>query len=73
MAVSLEDIHYCARCGYKVILAERFGKNRPVCPSCGWIYFADPKMAAAVLIEKDEKILLVRRANNLKRGFWKTP
>lgn len=46
---------------------------RPVCPACGWIYFADPKVAAAVLVIQDNKILLVRRANDPLRGLWTLP
>jgi ADP-ribose pyrophosphatase YjhB (NUDIX family) len=46
---------------------------RPVCPSCGWKYFADPKVAVAVLIEKDGQVLLVRRANDPQRGLWTLP
>ena len=46
---------------------------RPVCPQCGWIYFVDPKVAAAVLIEQDGRVLLVRRANEPYRGLWTLP
>jgi ADP-ribose pyrophosphatase YjhB (NUDIX family) len=51
----------------------RFGRLRPVCPACGWIYFADPKVAAAVLVEQEGKVLLVRRANEPQRGLWTLP
>ncbi len=54
-------------------MAERFGRLRPVCPSCGWVYFADPKVAAAVLVEKDGRVLLVRRINEPFRGLWTLP
>lgn len=53
--------------------AERFGSLRPVCPACGWIYFADPKVAAAALIQQADRVLLVRRANDPQRGFWTLP
>jgi 8-oxo-dGTP diphosphatase len=46
---------------------------RPVCPNCGWIYFQDPKVAAAVLIEQDGRVLLVRRVNEPFRGMWTLP
>ena len=52
---------------------ERFGQVRPVCPQCGWIHFVDPKVAAAVLIEKDGRVLLVRRSNEPFRGLWTLP
>ncbi len=46
---------------------------RPVCPQCGWIHFVDPKVAAAVLIEQDNRVLLVRRVNEPFRGLWTLP
>lgn len=67
------DFNYCPRCGAAVNHEERFGKVRPVCPQCGWIHFVDPKVAAAVLIEKDGHVLLVRRNNEPFRGLWTLP
>lgn len=66
-------IKFCPRCGAQVMQAEKFGKLRPVCPQCGWIYFQDPKVAAAVLIEEDGRVLLVRRAHEPYRGLWTLP
>ncbi len=66
-------IKFCPRCGAQVMEAEKFGKLRPVCPQCGWIYFQDPKVAAAVLIEEDGRVLLVRRAHEPYRGLWTLP
>ncbi|MFC2064580.1 NUDIX hydrolase [Chloroflexota bacterium] len=44
-----------------------------MCPKCGWIHFSDPKVAAAVVIKGDGKVLLVRRKNNPERGKWTLP
>jgi ADP-ribose pyrophosphatase YjhB (NUDIX family) len=52
---------------------HKFGHVRPVCPQCEWIYFVDPKVAAAALIEQDGRVLLVRRANDPFRGLWTLP
>lgn len=68
-----EEINYCIRCGHPLVQAERFGGIRPVCEACGWIYFADPKVAVAALIEKDGRVFLVRRANDPQRGLWTLP
>ncbi len=73
MSALLDEIHFCPRCGAKVILADRFGRQRPVCPECDWIYFADPKVAAAALVEREGQALLVRRANDPLRGLWTLP
>lgn len=73
MAKVDDEINYCIRCGNKLILEERMGKIRPVCPTCGWIYFADPKVAVAVVVMRGEEILLVRRSIVPKRGLWTLP
>jgi 8-oxo-dGTP diphosphatase len=67
------QINFCPRCGAALTRREIFGKVRPVCPQCRWIHFADPKVAAAVLIEQDGRVLLVRRANEPFRGLWTLP
>jgi 8-oxo-dGTP diphosphatase len=37
------------------------------------VYFADPKVAAAALVELDGKVLLVRRSIDPARGRWTLP
>ena len=66
-------INFCPRCGSAVTQAERFGRLRTDCPACGWIYFPDPKVAAAVLVEQEGRVLLVRRAIDPARGLWTLP
>lgn len=68
-----EKINFCPQCGTQLIRTLRIGRVRPVCPDCGWIYFPDPKVAVIALIERDEEILLVRRANDPGRGLWTLP
>jgi ADP-ribose pyrophosphatase YjhB (NUDIX family) len=51
----------------------RSGRVRPVCPGCGWIYFPDPKVAVAAVIELDGEILLVRRSVSPFKGKWTLP
>jgi 8-oxo-dGTP diphosphatase len=67
------DFNYCPRCGTPVIEKDLYGRLRAVCPQCEWIHFLDPKVAAAVLIEQDGRVLLVRRAGEPFRGFWSLP
>ena len=66
-------VRFCIRCGAEVSLREKFGASRPVCPSCGWIYFADPKVAAVGLIDQGSRVLLVRRINEPQKGLWSLP
>jgi 8-oxo-dGTP diphosphatase len=67
------QIKFCPRCGAEVTHEDKLGMVRPVCAQCGWIHFIDPKVAAAVLVEQDGRVLLVRRANEPFRGLWTLP
>jgi len=67
------EFNFCPRCATPVKQEHRFGAMREVCPQCGWIHFVDPKVAAAVLVVKDERVLLVRRVNEPFRGRWTLP
>jgi 8-oxo-dGTP diphosphatase len=71
--MSNTEYQYCPRCGISVSHKELYGRVRAVCPQCEWIHFIDPKVAAAVLIEQDGRVLLVRRAGEPFRGFWTLP
>ncbi|MFN7209262.1 MAG: NUDIX hydrolase [Aggregatilineales bacterium] len=64
---------YCLRCGTRMTYGERFGKLRPFCPACDYVHFEDPKVAVAVFIRHEERILLVLRANEPERGKWALP
>ena len=67
------EFRYCPSCAAPLQQEERFGRLRPACPACGWIYFADPKVAAAALVEANGKVLLVRRTNEPYQGCWTLP
>ncbi len=44
-----------------------------MCPVCGYIHFEDPKVAAAVVVEREGRILLVRRGYSPQEGKWSLP
>lgn len=64
---------YCQRCaspvGFKVI----HQRLRPSCPSCGFTYYYDPKIATAVVVEIDGKVVLQQRAIDPGIGKWTFP
>lgn len=66
-------VKFCLRCGAEMTREFKFEQIRPVCPQCGWIHFVDPKVAAAILVEQDGRVLLVRRVNEPFRGLWTLP
>ena len=67
------DYRFCPRCGQRLTEREAFGLLRPVCPACGFVHFRDPKVAAAVLLSQDGRVLLIRRDVDPRRGFWALP
>ena len=46
---------------------------RAVCPRCGHVAFQNAKPAAGLLIEKDGRLLLVKRQRAPYRGWWDIP
>lgn len=67
------NVLYCLNCGTPVVSRFLYGRDRKTCPSCGWIHFEDPKVAAGVLVEQDGRVLLVKRLNRPRQGFWSFP
>ncbi|PID29904.1 MAG: ADP-ribose pyrophosphatase [Candidatus Cloacimonadota bacterium] len=70
-----EDINYCQKCGYKLILEEdRESKIRPHCNQCGWVYYKNPIPAAAcVILNEKNQILIIKRKFEPNPGEWALP
>jgi ADP-ribose pyrophosphatase YjhB (NUDIX family) len=66
-------VHYCPRCGTAIVEKMHSGRLRPSCPHCEWVYFPDPKVAVAVLIKKENRVLLVQRMYDPQKGYWTLP
>ena len=71
--MSTDDIRFCPHCGVAVIHKPYGGQVRPACPQCDWVYFPDPKVAAAVLVIHEGRLLLVRRRYKPHAGKWTLP
>lgn len=65
--------HYCFECGNTLEIQNIDNRAREICPACGWIYYAQLKVGAAMLVEKDDKLLLLQRAHEPWRGGWMLP
>lgn len=64
---------YCPLCGAPLADKSKFGRVRRACRYCGFIHFADPKVAVAALVSDGDRVLLVRRAAVPRIGFWALP
>lgn len=64
---------FCPRCGGH--LNERYaeGRDRLVCEKCGFIFYQNPVPAAAVILQQNRRILLVKRKFEPRIGEWSLP
>src|SRR5215472_7955978 len=66
---------FCPKCGTKLDV-RRLKESEPerlVCPSCGFVFYLDPRVAACVIFLMDGKIVLLRRAIEPQKGKWVFP
>ncbi len=65
---------HCQRCGGVTSLKAVDGRDRPVCDACGSVTYLDPKVAVAIVVAREGRLLLGRRAAWTKSpGTWSFP
>ncbi|HEC34134.1 MAG TPA: DNA mismatch repair protein MutT, partial [Chloroflexi bacterium] len=67
------ELNYCPQCGGPLEDREAYGRVRRYCPACDRVLFRDPKAAAGVVVERDGRVLLVRRRTGPGQGRWSIP
>ena len=65
--------HYCYHCGSELVPRFLDHRAREVCSACGWVHYAQLKVGAAVIIEQNNKLLLLQRAHEPWVGSWMIP
>jgi 8-oxo-dGTP diphosphatase len=68
-----QPIRYCPYCTHEIEFREIAGRDRPYCVRCETGFFEDPKLAVAVVIERDGRIALQRRTIDPGMGLWTFP
>jgi 8-oxo-dGTP diphosphatase len=64
---------YCPNCGSQLASRVMHGLSRPACSNCQFVHYAGPKVAVGVVISRDGRILLSRRAIDPGKGRWSFP
>lgn len=68
------EVKYCPGCGHSLIMLKKEKRKRFACPECGWINYENPLPSVAALVRnKDNEILLVRRGVEPGKRKWALP
>ena len=67
-----EPFQFCPHCAAPM---DPHGgpRDNPACGECGFVQWWDPKVAAGVVVEYRDKVLLVRRNHEPAYGRWSFP
>jgi len=63
------DFQFCPKCGDRLHTVN----GRLVCQGCGYIFYRNPTVGVAVIVQKGRTILLGRRARGQYKGAWCIP
>ena len=69
----LPEDKYCPACATPLAIKDVFGTDRPACPNCNHVVYHDPKVAATCIVERENRILMIRRALQPGMGLWCMP
>jgi 8-oxo-dGTP diphosphatase len=64
---------FCLQCGTPLEARRHEDRERPTCPSCGFVHYLDPKVAVAVILGNEDGVLLGRRRIDPGAGLWSFP
>jgi ADP-ribose pyrophosphatase YjhB (NUDIX family)/predicted GNAT family acetyltransferase len=67
------DVKYCPKCAAKLVPQTSGERERPTCPSCGFVFYFNPVVGAGVLVETEGRVVLVCRGVEPQAGYWSLP
>lgn len=66
---------FCSACGKPVRFAVPEGDHKPrfVCDACNTIHYENPRIIVGCLPVSGNKVLLCKRSNEPRKGYWTLP
>lgn len=65
---------YCPHCASELVAKQIGNRVRMRCPDCEFVHWRNPAVGAAVVIFREDQILLIKRGPNTSRaGLWAVP
>lgn len=66
-------VKFCQECGSPLIESHLGGRLRPNCEGCGHIHYGLHSIGVGGLVTRDDRVLLIQRAQNPGKGRWTIP
>lgn len=67
------NFKFCPFCGQKLSFRSEEGRRRKFCAPCHWTYYPHVSAAAAAVIVRRGKVLLVKRSRTPYKNTWMFP
>ncbi|NHN30606.1 NUDIX hydrolase [Paenibacillus agricola] len=67
------SINFCTECGHAMVVRTMDGVERRACTNCTYVHWGSYSIGVGALVIKDDKVLLVRRAQEPGKGNWTNP
>jgi NADH pyrophosphatase NudC (nudix superfamily) len=72
------EFRYCPRCKTELVTGTRGGRERQLCPACGFVHWRNPLPVVGAIVERAGRVVLVHslgrppQAYGLVAGFLET-
>lgn len=67
------EIRYCSSCGAAMETRDVDGTPRRACTACSFVHWGNYSIGVGALVQRDGRLLLVRRAQEPGKGYWTNP
>ncbi len=68
-----KEYNFCPTCSNKLKRKMINRRNLLSCPKCKFIFWNNPKPVVSVILEKEGKVLLIKRDKKPLKGYWCLP
>lgn len=64
---------HCLHCGTMLENRALDGREREVCPACGWVHYRQLKLSVTARVLQEDRLLMVQRGISPWYGAWQMP